>query len=327
MTKRELGQSGIAVTELGFGAWGIGGVHYGEVDRRQAIETTEAYLDSGGNFIDTARGYADSESVIGEVLAGRDRESVVLATKSFKSASLDTMHETRDQLEESLRLLKTEYVDVFYLHSPPDDPDVMQAALDEYEKFRSEGKIRLIGASIKGPSVTPATQALARQYIATGQVNVLQMIYSVLRQGSGTLFHEAKAAGVGIVARTVLESGMLTGKYAPGHAFPDGDQRTQWLPEERDAVLEAVGELKDMGLPAGFSDLAQVATKFALAHEGVSSVILGAVSPDQMKRNMAMADTPALPADVVKRLTEVFADRCEQFNPSGKVRPKAAAGA
>jgi myo-inositol catabolism protein IolS len=153
--KRVLGRTGFNVSELGFGAWAIGGTAYGPVSDTDAIECITQYLSAGGNFIDTARSYGNSEAILGKALQNIGlRDQIFISTKTVKGESLETIPEITADLEESLRLLITDFVDIYYLHRPPVDPKVMNRALDVLEEFKYAGKIRAIGASIKGPAVT-----------------------------------------------------------------------------------------------------------------------------------------------------------------------------
>ena len=291
---RPLCDGGPDVSVIGFGAWAIGGKGYGPVAERDATAAVEAYLDAGGNFVDTARGYAESERILGDVLSRRGRDAVVLATKSAGGSSRDNLGQIRENLETSLRLLKTDHVDLLQLHSPPEDDDTIDAALGEIERLIDEGKARLAGASVKGPDVTPATQALARRYIATGRCKVLQLIYSPLRPGNAAIFDEARSAGVGIIARTALESGYLTGKYAPGHRFGDGDHRARWGPDRLDRILRHVRDLAPRVAVPPYSSPAEASLRFAVEPEAVRTVIVSGKTADQVRRNLAVLDLPPL---------------------------------
>ena len=291
---RPLCDGGPDVSVIGFGAWAIGGKGYGPVAEVDAIGAVEAYLDAGGNFVDTARGYADSERILGDVLSRRDRDSVVIATKSGGGSSRDNLGRVREDLETSLRLLKTDHVDLLQLHSPPEEDDLIDAALGEVERLVGEGKARFAGASVKGPDVTPATQALARRYIATGRCHVLQLIYSPLRPGNAAVFDEAIDAGVGVIARTALESGFLTGKYAPGHRFGDGDHRARWGPDRLDPILRHVADLAPRVAVPPYSSPAEAALRFAIKPAAVRTVIVSGKTADQVRRNLAVLDLPPL---------------------------------
>ena len=204
----------------------------------EAVEVIHGYIQAGGNFIDTARVYGESEAILGRVLSkGKLREQIVLATKTLKGNEPDTIPAIRGELEESLRLLKTEYVDLYYLHQPPDDPAVMNQALDLLESFKKEGKLRAIGASIKGPAVTDATLKLCRQYIDSGRIDAIQLVYSILRQKNAAIFDYARRKGVGIVVRTSIESGFLSGKYRPGQVIAEG-HRKRWTPETQSLIFK-----------------------------------------------------------------------------------------
>ena len=124
------------------------------------------------------------------------------------------------------------------------------------EQLKTEGKIRAIGASIKGPNVTQHTADLCRQYINTGKVDVLQLVYSIFRQSNAQVFEQARQAGVGIIARTVLESGFLTGKYNSQSLFSEGDHRRRWSAEQLQEFKEASGRIEAKFIKPPFETIA-----------------------------------------------------------------------
>ena len=274
LEKRDLGRTGFQVTEIGFGAWPIGGgqTHYGLVPEEQAHGCIAAYLQQGGNLIDTARWYGESERLLGDYLrhnGGREETVIISKTIQLEAPRI------RKELEETLRLLHSDSVDVYLLHNPPDDPGQMHRVLDVYEQLKAEGKIRAIGASIKGPDVTQHTVDLCKQYIRSGRVDVLMIVYSILRQKNEEIFQEAHESGVGILARTVLESGFLTGKYKPGHTFTGQDHRIRWGKERLRSVLEYVQELERLAVAPPYETVSQLAIRFALDRAEISSVVVG----------------------------------------------------
>ncbi len=147
-----------------------------------------------------------------------------------------------------------------------------------------------------------------------GRVDVIQMVYSILRQGHYDVINEAHQQGVGIVARTALESGLLTGKYLPGHQFSSHDQRTRYKKENFEFNLEKTQELKQFVIKAPYENLSQVAIHFCLAHEGISSLLIGARTVEQMKMNMKTAELPSLDKDLVKRLRDQYGNVTEKAN-------------
>ena len=317
ISKRILGKTGVEISEIGFGAWPIGGSQYGKTSDKDGIEAIEAYLDAGGNHIDTARLYGKSEMLIGEVLGSGRRDKIFLASKTAKGDCMETIPEIRKELEETLNLLKTDYLDLYYLHLPPDDEDVMHRAIDEFEALRQEGKIRLVGASIKAVNVTPAIVQLCNQYINSGRVQVIQVVYSILRQLNSKMFENAYNKGVGIIARTALESGFLSGKYKPGHVFKGDikiDHRNRWSSEKQKKIFEIVEEMKSWAIVPPYKNLAQVAIKYSLFPKEISSLIVGARNSNQVKMNVDAASLPNIELGVVEKINQEYSEMAELVN-------------
>lgn len=315
MKKNAFGSTGWQVTEVGFGAWGIGSKHYGDVQEAEAFDALSAYIKAGGNFIDTARGYNTSESIIGRFLKGEGlRDDVILCSKIWPTDEASI----RADADESLRQFQVDCVDLMYLHNPPAEPDEMNRVLDVFCDLQEQGKIRAIGASIRGGNVTSETQDLCRQYMETGRIQGIQLIFSILRQGNRAVFDYAADRGVGLVGRTCLENGFLSGKYEPGHrfeeGFPDGDHRSRWNGHKLDAILEIADDLKARYAKAPYETLAQVALRFCLDQDGLPVIIPGAKNARQARANVAAADLPSLSADVHSELRERFAGREDIVN-------------
>lgn len=308
LPERPFGGTGVTVSEVGLGTWPLGGVDaglgsYGPVDSEMAINTIRCYLDGGGRLIDSARAYGPAEAHIGRALreGSYPRESIFIASKSQNTESREQFKEIRNDLHRTLEDLNTEYVDLYQLHRPPEDPALRDEVLSVFELLRDEGKIRYIGASIKGPLVTPDVTALCRDYIATRRVDAIQVIYSIFRQRNSTVFELAKDNGVAVIARTVLESGFLTGKYLPGESFKAG-HRARWSQEKIDRLVAAAAELKKLCQSAGYETVAQLAQRFALADPRVSSIIPGARNPSQCRSNLDVAYVSELPSAILSEL-------------------------
>jgi aryl-alcohol dehydrogenase-like predicted oxidoreductase len=313
--KRVLGRTGFEISEIGLGAWVIGGNSYGKVEEKDAAQCIETYLEKGGNFIDTARGYASSEEIIGrELIRVGMTDNVFIASKTPNSSKKESIPKIREDLETSLRLLKRDYLDLYYLHNPADDYDNMNYVLEEFMRLKDEGKIRAIGASIKGPDVSSDTIKLCRQYIGTGMIDAIQVIYSIFRNETGEVFEEANANGVGIVARTVLENGFLTGKYSPGHTFSEGDHRLRWSKEKLNAILEEVAKLKEYLVKSPYESLTQASIAFSLESKYVSSAIVGAKNASQVNNNLSVLGLPSIPSDTVKTLLDTYRAHTDLFN-------------
>jgi aryl-alcohol dehydrogenase-like predicted oxidoreductase len=226
---------------------------------------------------------------------------------------METVPMIREDVEESLKLIGTSYIDVYYLHQPPEDDGVIDAALTELEKAKEEGLIRHIGASIKGPNVNQMTVDLCRKYIKTGRVDVFQVVYSILRQKLYDVILEAQDAGIGIVARTALESGFLSGNYRPGHVFTEPDHRARWIEANLEFILEKTRDIGKL-VNAPYENIPQIATKFTLTNPGVSTLILGARNSDQVIRNMKTEILPPLPEETLNVLKQTYGYITERCN-------------
>lgn len=312
METTTLGRTGIEISKIGLGAWALGGKSYGAVSHQDAFAALETYLEKG-NFIDTARGYNESEMLIGQYLKERNcRDQVIIASKTPKH----TEEEIRDHLHTSLTQLQTDYLDLYYLHSPPEDEETMNRVLDVFFALKEEGKIRAIGASIKGPNVTDNTLAIARRYIADGRTDAFQMIYSVLRQKNQAVFEEAQQAGIAIVARTILESGFLSGHYDPKKPFPEGDHRNRWSQEVRSTINAGIAHVAELNENLPYASVKELAMRFAYEESGVTAIIPGGKNAPQITENNCVAELPSIPEATKQELKTYFEKLNNTFNPS-----------
>lgn len=300
MRRRALGRSGIAISEIGFGAWGIGGrtageTSYGDTDDNRSRAALARALDLGITFYDTAPAYGDghSEALIGEAFSGR-RDRVVIATKAglprfgdspdFAPAAL------RQSLEGSLKRLKSDYVDLFQLHNPP--PDLFRRAPESYaalESLRREGKIRVFGVSVKSPA--EALEILAGHDIAAVQVNLNMLDVRAVESG---LLDLAAKKGVAIIARTPLCFGFLAGDVTADSEFPPGDHRRGWPRAQIERWVTGAATMQAAAqAPAGQSP-GQAALRFCLSFPAVASVIPGILSPEEAEQNAAASDAGPL---------------------------------
>jgi len=308
MRKRTLGRTRLQVGEIGFGAWAVGGnAHgnsYGPTDDAQSIAAIRRALDLGVNFFDTADvyGWGHSEEILGQALEGR-RDDVVLATKvggDFYHGGVRTNFEPgyiAFALEQSLRRLRTDRVDLYQLHNPP--PEMMgdPATYEALDSLRAEHRIEHYGVSIHEPY--EGTLCLE-----AGKPDVLQVPFSLFRQEwIDELFAEARTAGVGIIAREPLGNGFLTGRIRPDVRFPPGDIRHHWTPSMVAGRATAADGLRFLARPD--RTMAQAALRFVLAFPEVSVTIPGAKTPAQVEENAA--DAPPLTDAEVAKARVVYA--------------------
>ncbi|MFW6174423.1 MAG: aldo/keto reductase [Chloroflexota bacterium] len=288
METRQLGAGGPEVSVICLGAWPLGG-GMGDVPEDQAVATIHASLEVGANFIDTAEGYRDSEAVIGRALKGR-RDEAFIATKLSGDHSPEHMERA---VENSLRALGTDHVDLYQLHSPrPEWP--IEHTMANLLRLRDQGKIRYIGISNFSADQT-------REALQHGPIHSSQPRYSMLfREAEDEVLPFCREAGIGVIAHSPLAKGMLTGKYRPGHRFSEDDERGR-IPafsEERLArAWEAVPRLQEWAADHG-RDLVHLAIAWTLAHPAMTSSIVGAKTPEQARHNAAAADWRLSDADI-----------------------------
>ncbi len=322
MRFRKLGNTGISVSEIGFGAWpiGNGAFDYGAVDEEEAIAALIGFRERDGNFIDTARAYGErSERLIGESTRRfGNRDSLIVATKTMGGDAFATMGNIRKDAVVSLRTIGTDYLDILQLHQPPEDPELMENALYELQELKKEGKIRFIGASIKGPNVTDATEALCKMYIDSGKVDCIQVVYSVLRQKLSPTIDYAASCGIGVFARTVLESGFLTDRFASLDAVPEyraPDQRSRYSHNRLEDISDRCRSFKRLCDEAlGTGHTARTAIAFVLSRDSVSSALLGMRRKEHLEQNMDASEGLHLSDAIFRRIAEEFGDITERMN-------------
>ena len=307
MRQRRLGRSGLAVSEIGFGAWGIGGnkdgaVAYGPTDEAQSLDALAAALDSGINFFDTADlyGFGESERLIGIAFTGR-RDKVVIASKAGMldpqgRQDFSTAH-IAASLEGSLKRLRSDYVDLYQLHGP--SPDQLDDAVQTMDGLRRQGKARAIGISLRSPE--EGERALALYPFDAVQVNFNLLDQRVLDSG---LMDRCKERGAGVIVRTPLCFGFLTGEYSPTQDFDASDHRSRWNLEQR-RVWSSAYELF-AGVKGRSDTPAQFALRFCLSFDAVSSVIPGMLTREHVRQNAAAADGPVLGAGETTRIREIY---------------------
>jgi len=317
MKYRTLGRTGLRVSEVGFGAWAIGGpaklgpveIGWGEVDDATSLRAIEAAYDAGVTFFDTADAYGAgrSEILIGRALKSK-RDRVVIATKVGNRTTADgqwlkdfSQAWIRQAIDASLARLGMDYVDLYQLHSGTDTDQYRDETFETLEVLKSQGKIRFYGISVgpaaHGPWVIQHTRA-----------DVIQVVYNMLqREPEKDLLPLAHAQGVGIIARVPLASGFLTGKFRADVSFAANDHRAGTYSPEK--IRQMVAQVATLGfLTEGKNKtLAQAALQYCLAHPAVSTVIPGAKTPEQARANAAASDGVLLSAAEVMRARSVLA--------------------
>ena len=317
MQSRRLGKTGWDVSEIGFGAWAIGG-EWGETDEEESMAALHAAVDAGVTFFDTADVYGDgrSERLLGRLLREGD-ERLVVATKFGRRVEQDpalfTYENLRGWLERSRENLGVEAVDLVQLHSPPWETYYLPEVHEACSRLVQEGLVRAYGVSVE--KVEEGLKAIEYDGVAT-----IQLIFNLLRQRPAELFFEqARRRDVGVIVRVPLASGLLTGKFDRNSTFAAEDHRAYNRQGEQfdrgetfsgvdyEVGLEVVEELRPL-VPPG-ATLAQLALRLILTFDAVSTVIPGAKTPEQVRANAAAADLPAPSPETMERIAEIYRRR------------------
>jgi len=294
MKYRSFGSTGLKVSEVGFGAWAIGGNEfgnsYGNTDDQESLKAVAAALELGCNFFDTADvyGHGHSEELLGRALTGK-RSQVVIATKGGSDFSQEparlnfTESHLMSAVEQSLRRLHTEYIDLYQLHNPPFSLIQHGHLFEVLDKLKQQGKIRFYGISIHDPQ-----EGLMAMKMGTPAA--IQVVYNYLRRDAAEeLFPRAVAQGVAIIAREPLANGFLTGKYTKDSIFSVGDIRHQWPSKYQTQLMNSVQDFLTMVAKSPFTP-GQNALRFVLAQPAVSVAIPGCKTAVQVEENFKASD-------------------------------------
>jgi aryl-alcohol dehydrogenase-like predicted oxidoreductase len=310
MRYRTLGSTGLRVSEVGFGTWGLGGaangaVAYGPTQDAQSIAALHAARELGINFFDTADfyGFGHSEEVLAAAF-GAVRGEVIIASKGgmLADGSQDfSARHLRAALDGSLRRLRTDYVDLYQLHSPSREAMRSDELRRELERFRAEGKVRAFGISARSPE--DALVAVSELGFKCVQANFSLVDQRALECG---LFEACRLARAAVIARTPLCFGFLTGRYSAATAFDPNDHRNRWSPEQRERWAAALGLFVTVLANRLGETPAQFALRFCLAYPEVASAIPGMLTPEHVQENAAASDLGPLAPGEIAQIAAVY---------------------
>ncbi|WP_299550606.1 aldo/keto reductase [Seonamhaeicola sp.] len=321
MKSRKLGRNGFHVTEVGLGCWQLGGKNWGDdMNNDRAFKILQTAVDQGIRFFDTADEYGEgqSESLIGAFLKTTDVD-IKVATKFGKSVKVgNNFNEAilRESVEASAERLGQKTIDLLQLHCVPQTVLEDGAIFHWLGRLQREGKIAHFGASVE--SVEEALICLEQPGLQS-----LQVIYNIFRQKLSTaLLPQAQSKGVGIIVRLPLASGLLTGKFNKDTKFAENDHRNfNQGGKFFNAGETFAGLLFDKGLalseylktlcPPNMT-MVQMALRWTLDHDAVSTVIPGASSTEQVIGNATASTLDPLPDSLMKRLEAFYANQVHQ---------------
>jgi aryl-alcohol dehydrogenase-like predicted oxidoreductase len=313
---RDLGQTGMRVSEISLGTWAFGD-GWGTVGEDDALSALNRAVDLGVNFLDTADVYGDgrSEKLIGRLLKNRPNDEILVATKAGRRLDPHTPEGyDYDNLsafaERSLKNLGVEALDLLQLHCPPTEVYRQDSTFEALDRLQNAGKVRNYGVSVE--KIEEARMALEYPGVVT-----VQIIFNVFRQKPAEEFFPlAEERNVGILARVPLASGLLSGKMRADRVFSEDDHRNfnregqafdrgeTFSGVDFETGLRAAEELKDL-VPEG-NTLAQFALRWILMHPAVSCAIPGGKNPSQVEDNVAAVEMPPLPDEAMQRAREIY---------------------
>ncbi len=323
MRYRNLGETGMRVSEISLGTWAFGG-DWGTVGEDDAYAALNRAVDLDVNFLDTADVYGDgrSERLIGRLLKDRPNDEILVATKAGRRLDPHTSegydHKNLSAfVERSLDNLGVEALDLLQLHCPPSETYRRDSTFEALDRLKEAGKLKNYGVSVE--KVEEARMALDYPGVAT-----VQIIFNIFRQKPAEEFFPlAEERGVGILARVPLASGLLSGKMSADRAFSEDDHRNfnrdgeafdrgeTFSGVDFETGLEAVEELKVL-VPED-NTLAQFALRWILMHPAVSCAIPGGKNPSQVEDNVAAVEIPPLDEGTMERVKEIY---------DGSIRPQ-----
>ncbi len=311
MRYRPLGSTGLSVSEIGYGAWGIGGSMWIGAQEDDSVRALHRAIELGVNFIDTARGYGESERIVGGVVRGYPRDDLYVATKVPPKnrvwpapAGVDASQafpgdHIRESLETSLRASGLEAFDVLQFHVWSDEWLGQGDWLDTVADLKKEGKIRFFGVSVN--DYQPGNVI---ELVRSRQADTIQVIYNVFHQEPQEhLLPSCAQEGTGVIVRVALDEGGLTGRITASTTFPDGDFRNRYFGGDRRVQVEQHVAAIAASLGISLAEVPQAALRFVLAEQAVSTIIVGMRTVANVERNAALSDGPGLTAGQQEILT------------------------
>jgi aryl-alcohol dehydrogenase-like predicted oxidoreductase len=310
MQYRNFGKSGIRVSDVGYGAWGIGKAMWIGADDEESLRSLHAARDAGVNFFDTALVYGDghSEQLISKAF-GKSSEVIIASKVPPKDYVWDIKagaplkrtfprEHVFSSLHKTLQFLGREQIDIYQFHTWHDDWALDPEWQETVRELKSSGKVRLVGISIQNHQPNNVLKALA-----TGLIDSVQVIYNLFDQSpEDELLPFCEQHGIGVIVRVPFDEGGLTGKLTPDTKFPEGDFRHNYFSGKRkQEVWDAVQAIvRDTGIT--LDELPALALRFCLSPSAVSTVIPGMRNVRHVAANVAASDAGPLPPELLQKL-------------------------
>lgn len=315
MNYKNLGIRGPKISTVGFGAWAIGGMNWGETDDSVSMLALNKAVDEGVTFIDTADvyGFGHSEELIARLIKERGKKNIVIATKagndfynadSEDDAGYGAIKQTYSKeyiifaAEQSLKRLNVDALDILQLHSPDLEKLERDEPWEALAQLKKDGKILSAGFSIQSFKETEHAHILDAHH---DLIDSIQVRYNLLeREAEKVLFPKAMEYGIGVIVRIPLLFGFLTGKFSKDSTFSSDDHRSMNLaPEKIQNYLNQLEKMKPLFERYPDQSMGQVSLRFCISHPACQTVIPGAKTEKQVAENCATSDLGLIPKEFI----------------------------
>ncbi|MBU2921570.1 aldo/keto reductase [Winogradskyella psychrotolerans] len=313
MKYRKLGRTGIEISEISLGTWAFGNKVYGGVDEQDGINTIHAGIDMGINIFDTAPQYGTPEQdgvaeiVLGKALKGK-RDKVHISTKFGRNPTIKNgasqFYKSRivDSVEESLKRLQTDYIDVLFFHSPFSPEEINDDVWEGIEHVKKQGKVRFIGHSI---SMFHQTENMARQWAKDCKIDVIQVVLSLMNKEAQQLIEELQTYPIGVFGRECLANGFLSGAITKDTRFAEGTLNARYSREDIAERVDQVEAFKFL-LRDDVKNMPQAALRWVLDQKGISTVLSGAKNISELKGAVSASEAKPFTETELKLAKDVL---------------------
>ena len=304
MNYRKLGRTNLDVSEISLGTWAFGNNVYGGVPEKDGINTIHAGIDMGINLFDTAPQYGTdkqdgvAEIVLGKALKGK-RDKVHISTKFGRNPCIEggrsLFYKSRviDSVEESLKRLQTDYIDVLFFHSPFSPDEIRDDVWEGIEQVKKQGKVRFVAHSI---SMFHQTENMARQWAKEDKIDVVQVVLSLMNREAQNLVNELSEYPIGVFGRECLANGFLAGVFTKDTVFAKGTLNARYSREELAERIDQVNAFKFL-LRDDITSMPQAALRWVLDQKGVSTVLSGAKNIAELKGAVSASNAKPFTAE------------------------------
>tara|TARA_R110002049_G_scaffold30_2_gene179 strand:+ start:5598 stop:6560 length:963 start_codon:yes stop_codon:yes gene_type:complete len=313
MKYRKLGRTDLEISEISLGTWAFGNNVYGGVDEKSGINTIHAGIDLGVNIFDTAPQYGTPEQdgvaeiVLGKALKGK-RDKVHISTKFGRNPTIKNgasqFYKSRiiNSVEESLKRLQTDYIDVLFFHSPFSPDEINDDVWEGLELVKKQGKIRFVGHSI---SMFHQTKNMAHQWAKENKIDIVQVVLSLMNRESQQLIEELEEYSIGVFGRECLANGFLSGAIKKDTLFAEGTLNARYSREE---IYERVNQVEAFKylIRDDINNMPQAALRWVLDQKSISTVLSGAKNIAELKGAISASDAKPFTASELKLAKELL---------------------